>query len=258
MAILAFRLFGPLAAWGTGEAGEDLRPSARHPGRGAVFGLLAAALGLTRGQEDAHRALASGYDLAVAAHGRRRILRDFRTVQTVEPSVKQKKTGFISRKQALREGKVHTMTGKRDFVEEGMWRVFLSPRQGAAHAPEDLADALRKPRFELYLGRRSCPLALPPDPHVLSVTGLEEALDRFWLWDKAWFKADWRLKWLKQFNRDGFDLHWDEGFPGAPEPDGYRSVRDEPLSRLRWQYAPRREYFKAMERRRDTDAEEAA
>lgn len=258
MAILAFRLFGPLAAWGTGEAGEDLRPSARHPGRGAVFGLLAAALGLTRGQEDDHRALAAGFDLAVAAHGRRRILRDYRTVQTVEPTSKQKKMGFTSRKQALREGKVHTMTGKREFVEDGMWRVFLAPRHGATHRLEDLAEALRKPRFELYLGRRSCPLALPPDPHVLSAAGLTQALESFALWDAAWFENDWRLNWLKRYKTDAFTLYWDEGFPGAPEPEGYHIVRDAPLSRLRWQYATRREYFKTVASPSDEGKENAA
>lgn len=258
MGILAFRLFGPLSAWGTSEAGEAMRPSARHPGRSAVFGLLAAALGLTRDEDEAHRRLAEGFALTVAAHGRRTLLRDYRTVDTVEPPGRDRRgAGFASRKEALGQGRVHTMVSRRDHVQDGLWRIFLWPRPGGGMAPVTLSEALRRPRFDLYLGRRCCPPALPLDPKVLDARGLDEALaaypavpdfaagegkpDRF---TKSLGEGLGRLA-----GGGGMDLAWDGDFPGAPAGDGWRLVRDEPVSRSRRLFAARREAFESRDRR---------
>lgn len=262
MAILAFRLFGPLAAWGTAEAGDALRPSARHPGRSAVFGLLGAALGLTREEEEAHRRLAEGYALAVAAHGPRPVLRDFRTVQTVEPP-DRRSPPFATRADALARGRLHTMVSRRDHVQDGLWRVFLWPRAGAAVPPGNLAAALLAPRFDLYLGRRCCPPALPPDPRLIEVEGLEAALAAYPVVPafpedagERRGKGDAASGALRDLTRAlgrldgagrGADLAWDEDFPGAPAFAGRRPVRDEPGSRARRQFATRMERFARLE-----------
>src|SRR6516162_3401297 len=106
MTVLAFRLFGPLAAWGTEEAGNAIRPTATRPGKSAVLGILAAALGLRREDEDSHRGLAVSLLVATAAHGPRRVMRDFRTVQTLQVRRGQR---FVSRRQALADGTTRTM-----------------------------------------------------------------------------------------------------------------------------------------------------
>ncbi len=47
---LLFQLAGPLASWGEIAIGED-RHSAPYPGRSAVLGILASALGIRRAEE---------------------------------------------------------------------------------------------------------------------------------------------------------------------------------------------------------------
>lgn len=267
MRILAFRLFGPLAAWGTGEAGETDRPTADHPGRSAVVGLLGAALGLRRADEQAHADLAASFRLAVTAQGDRRVLRDYRTVQTVEPSRQQRKTGFVSRKHALATGdKVHTMITRRQYIQDGLWRVFLAPRPDAVYTPDDLVAALRRPLFELYLGRRDCPLALPPDPQVHDADGIDALLTAYPALpepDKNGRPAGLR-RLAQRLGRTDVTLAWEPEFPGAPDPEtpatARRDVADEPLSRTRRRFARREERVCRIpnpEGPDDTDATEA-
>ncbi|WP_295540003.1 CRISPR-associated protein Cas5, partial [Thiolapillus sp.] len=47
---LVFQLYAPLASWGGQAVGQE-RPSDDHPGRSALLGLLAAALGIRREEE---------------------------------------------------------------------------------------------------------------------------------------------------------------------------------------------------------------
>jgi CRISPR system Cascade subunit CasD len=60
---LLFRLYGPLAAWGDIAVGE-YRPSFAHPGKSAIIGLLAAALGIRRDKEE-QKSLAESCSFAV-------------------------------------------------------------------------------------------------------------------------------------------------------------------------------------------------
>ena len=61
---LIFRLYAPLASWGEAAVGET-RPTATYPGKGAVLGLLGAALGIRRdddaGQAQLRDSIAMGY-----------------------------------------------------------------------------------------------------------------------------------------------------------------------------------------------------
>ena len=61
---LLFRLYGPLASWGDIAVGTH-RPSYDHPSKSAVMGLLAAAVGIRRNEENKHRELAGAYNFAV-------------------------------------------------------------------------------------------------------------------------------------------------------------------------------------------------
>lgn len=244
--VLAFRLHGPTASWGTVEAGVERRPSSRDPGRGAVLGLLAAALGIGRPESERQAALSRDLRLAVCGHGRRRLVQDYRTVQTVQPL---RGEDFPTRGHALASAqKVHTLTGWRQHVEDGLWRVFVA---GSA-ATIDLAaiaEALQRPVFGLCLGRREHPLALPPDPRLVE-GGLSEALAIYppepaitcgHAGDHD--LRDWLAVYLRGAEDD--DLWWDPGFPGAPEGRG-RTVVDQPVSRMLWRFRSREQRWAAL------------
>src|SRR5690242_6550917 len=93
---LAFQLYAPMAAMGDIAVGER-RTSWPRPARSAVFGLLAASLGIARDDAEAHAALEAGYSYAVATLDAGRPLRDFHTVQTV-PAKGIKKIGRTTRR----------------------------------------------------------------------------------------------------------------------------------------------------------------
>ena len=56
---LLFRLYGSMASWGDIAVGE-FRPTFDHPSKSAVMGLIAAAMGIRRDEEERQRELAAG------------------------------------------------------------------------------------------------------------------------------------------------------------------------------------------------------
>src|ERR1700731_3922 len=172
--VLFFRLFGPLAAWGTSERGVVLRPSQRYPTRGAVLGMICAALGIEISDVAEASALNSGLSVAVAAHGPRRIVSEYRTSQE---GYVGRRFERMTRKQRLEQDHGKTQLTTRQCVEDGLWRGFLTNRDGGPHL-DSIAKALNRPAFEIFLGRREYALALPLAPRVTE-GGLADAVDAY-------------------------------------------------------------------------------
>ena len=80
MDILVFRLYGPMASWGEIAVGE-IRHTANYPGKSAIIGLLGAALGIARDEEEKQQQLQQGYALAVELLTGGNLLRDYHTTQ---------------------------------------------------------------------------------------------------------------------------------------------------------------------------------
>src|SRR5690606_6011040 len=95
---------------------------------------------------------------------------DYHTVQTI-PTAAAKRPD--SRPAALRTAgrNVNTTITYRDYRVGVLYGVALW--DGPL---EDLASALRRPVFTLYLGRKSCPLSAPPDPQVVEANDALAAL----------------------------------------------------------------------------------
>jgi len=134
-------LYGPMQSWADTGFGQ-LREAGEFPSRAAVLGLVAAAMGIPRADDRLlrlHEALRS--HAATVRPGR--VLRDFHTVET-------------------REGKPRTLTS-RDYRHDAH---FVALVEGDGPLVGEAADALRRPVFGTFLGRRSCPPALPliPEP----------------------------------------------------------------------------------------------
>lgn len=241
--VLCLRLFGALASWGTGEAGNVQRPTQRHPGRGAVLGIAAAALGLPVGDDAGHARLGGGLLVAVAAHGPRRVLFDYRTSQTGV----EKGAGLegMTRRERLAAGPGATRITHRQSVEDGLWVAFLCAPDGGGLLGE-VASALRRPAFGTCLGRVENPVALPMDPRIVP-GGLRAALDAYPAVPRPPEGARSQLHAAHDAIRSrlatdgGFDLHWDAGFPGAPEGGSSRRVADDPFRRSLRTYREREE-----------------
>ena len=189
---LTFQLYGMLAAYGLIAVGE-VRPSAPHPTRSAVFGLLAACLGLRRGEEARLTALSAGYALAVRVDTPGTPLLDYHTIQT--PPEKSKRV-YRTRADELggllgRDEEPYTVLSRRGYLCDAGFTVGLTPRDGAPHALEALAEALRRPLLTPYLGRKSCPPSLPFAPSVGEHPTMEAALAAYPI-DARLVPAPWK------------------------------------------------------------------
>lgn len=129
-----------MQSWADTGFGQ-LREAGAFPSRAAVLGIVAAAMGIPRADDrllDLHEALR----IHVATIRPGRVLRDFHTVET-------------------REDKPRTLTS-RDYHHDAH---FVALVEGDAAVLAEAEAALRRPVYGTFLGRRSCPPALPLIPH---------------------------------------------------------------------------------------------
>ena len=186
---LVFLLSAPMGSFG-GYAGHERRGSELVPLRSAVLGLVGAALGIDRADAEGQEVIRK-YSVAVRPFQRSVPLRDYHTVQTA-PTAKAKKPP--TRRHALeRVGRdANTVITIRDYRCDVM--VGATLWGDGRWTLGDLAGHLRRPAFPLYLGRKSCPLATPLDPDVVTALDPTEALARIeipeWLRSERCSKQD--------------------------------------------------------------------
>jgi CRISPR system Cascade subunit CasD len=233
MDYLVFQLQAPLVAWGETAVGE-FRPTANYPSESALLGLLAAALGIRREDEDAHAALRVGYGFAIGVLSSGHLLRDYHTAQ-VPGRVALKNRPHNSRRDELSLPKhdLNTILSTRDYRQDAASLVAVQDRDGAPHALSELAQALAKPRFTLYLGRKACPPALPLNPQVIVAKNALLALQAYQqaLVDRGGGPA-------LALER----MVWGEGIELGTAYDIEFVRKDRVLSRKHWQFGDRVEY----------------
>lgn len=236
---LVFQLYGALASWGDIAVGEH-RPSLGHPTKSAITGLLAAALGIDRSDDEKHLQLSQQYGIAVCVRAPGELLRDYHTVQV--PGGKRE---YASRRDELMLDKLNlnTILSQRDYRTDALYQVAVWCREDSSpYTLNSLREALLEPHFTLYLGRKSCPVSLPLFPVVVSDCSLKQAFDDFPL-----VKAS---KWTDQLGSSEFvSYYWESGLSPTELGDMQASMvyprRDQVSSRKRWQFANRDEFYHA-------------
>ena len=179
MQFLVFQLQGTLAAWGDVAVGE-YRGTRDAPGASALVGLLGAALGLRREDEAAHGKLRDGYRFAVGLVDSGQLLRDYHTAQ-VPGRTSLKGRPHATRRDELNMPKheLNTILSTRDYRQNAAWAIAVQATDTAPHALNSLAQALREPRFVLYLGRKCCPPAAPLAPKIMDAESALPALTAY-------------------------------------------------------------------------------
>lgn len=255
MDYLIFRLYGPMASWGEIAIGES-RHSADYPSKSAIRGLLGAALGIRREEEPVHRTLSRCYLQAVKVRKSGGLLHDYHTAQAPDSVGKFR---YRTRRDEIVTGRdrLGTVLSTREYRSDADALVALRALDTAPYSLANLADALMKPKFHLYLGRKSCALAAPLNPLIVQADNFHNALQRYetkpllmrvpeWASDSRWLPEDK----LVRFYWEG-DMA--EFFPANTEMDKSSVQRlsryDMPLSRQRWQFEPRQEYLWTTEQR---------
>jgi CRISPR system Cascade subunit CasD len=246
---LVFQLYGAMAAWGDIAVGEQ-RPTTSQPSKSAILGLIAAALGIRRDEDDKHTALAEAYGFAVRVDGAGVMLRDYHTTQEAK-NTKRLKHLYTRRDELADKDNTGTILSSRDYRCDGVYTVCLweigEQKEQTEKPPSltELRDALCKPKFTLYLGRKSCPLALPVVGQILAANTIESALQGF---DKAYAEfAFERNIGLHDLRQASADLYWDEHGPCEDKTRLHTTPRnDVPLSRRRWQFGKRNEHYRRL------------
>ena len=229
MQFLVFQLQAALAAWGDVAVGE-YRGTHEHPGASALVGLLGAALGVRRDNEAGHAALRDGYAFAVGTVAAGDLLRDYHTAQVPGRSDLKGRPHRTRRDElAVPRRDLNTILSTRDYRQGAAWAVAVQPLAGAPHTLQDLAQALRQPRFVLYLGRKCCPPAAPLAPTVAEAGSAHEALVAY----LAATDPPARLR----------SLAWADGVDAGLEPHLSVPRKDRLIRRRGWQFGDRTEHL---------------
>lgn len=254
---LTFALVAPLAAFGAIAVGER-RSGWDRPARSAVLGLLGACLGVEREDDAAQAALAGQYGLAVLCHAPGQLLADYHTAQV--PPTKGKRR-FATRAEELAAPDLNTILSRRDY-RSGAWHLAAVWARVAAPrwTLEELAEAMRRPVFVPYLGRKSCPLGLPLAPAIDDEAA--DAVAALLARHAAGPEAGLHQLRHTLAGRQGGELvivldapspdsaPGDPGYVAAGDPR-CRQIelrRDQPRSRRRWQFDLREELVLGVDR----------
>ncbi|MBL4826992.1 MAG: type I-E CRISPR-associated protein Cas5/CasD [Spongiibacteraceae bacterium] len=249
MDYLLFRLYGPMASWGDIAVGES-RHSAVKPTKSALLGLLGASLGLKRDDNLAQQALAEGYHFAIHVVSVGQLLKDYHTTQAPDSVGKFQ---YRTRCDELVIGKhrLGTVLSNREYRTNALAIVAVRALPDAKWSIHTLQQALVSPKYHLYLGRKSCPLAAPLQAEIITANNYRQALRDYQAKTLIHKLSAWDSQehYLPADAVQGY--YWEgciEDFSARCAqfiPEQVQQLRqyDQPLSRERWQFQPRQEYF---------------
>ncbi len=154
MSTLLLRLEGPLQAWSS-QGKLSVRDTEREPTKSGVLGLVGAAIGMDR-SDDATLSELVRLAMAVRVDRAGSLLRDFHTAGGGR---------FRGREYWVHDAK-DCVPSERYYLQDASFVVALS---GERPLLERIVRGFAAPKWPLFLGRRSCPLAVAP------VVGLRDA-----------------------------------------------------------------------------------
>jgi CRISPR system Cascade subunit CasD len=163
---LILRLKGVLQSWG-GHTFEDYRPSNLFPTRSGLVGLLAACLGIDRKDLKNQKALSDSFIYAVRVDetaNRCHKITDFHTIKD-------------ARKVDGTPNKKNVVVSRREYLCDASFTVALRLTDTTVFNVQRIFDHLQKPVYTPFLGRRSCPLSVPPFHSIVQAESLIKALE---------------------------------------------------------------------------------
>jgi CRISPR system Cascade subunit CasD len=245
MDFLVFQLQGPLASWGDTAVGEH-RGSYEYPGESALLGLLAAALGIRRADEVALSRLRQGYGFAVGVQDSGTLLRDYHTAQVPGRTALKGRPHATRRDElAVPKRDLNTILSTRDYRQNAACLAATQTRGEPPYALEALASALRRPRFVLYLGRKSCPPAVPLYPLIIEADSARAAFAAY-IEEIEQLRAahpDIRGRARLEDIAPLIRIAWSDGVVAGATPDLSTQRKDRMIRRKGWQFGDRTEHI---------------
>ena len=172
MKTILLKLAGPLQSWGT-RSHFEIRHTDNHPSKSAIIGILAAATGCRRDDKAGIQKL-NELHYAVRVDQAGRIIEDYHTAHKYKYTPEE----VLDR----------TYVTRREYLEDAVFIAAIGSEN--EQWIEEIVQALEKPYFQLFAGRRSCPLTADSYLGCLSDDTLS-ALKK-----TPWQAADWYKKTL--------------------------------------------------------------
>lgn len=169
---LIMKLQGSMQSWGS-HTYEDYRPSHIFPTRSAIIGLLGACIGIEREDIVKRSALNNSLTkLTVRADPRipenskmplkMHKITDFHTVQNA------RKVDAAHRKDAI--------VSRREYLCDSEFSLAMVFEEQLGYSLENIKQAIQKPYYTPFLGRKSCPLQRPLYEVVITAENAQSAL----------------------------------------------------------------------------------
>lgn len=179
---ILMKLRGPLQSYGT-DSHFEIRHTEKYPSKSAILGLIAAAMGIRREEMERLQELRS-LNMMIRVDQNGQISRDFQTAK------KLKKTGEFERNYVT----------YRYYLEDA---IFLVALEGEDSLMERIYQALKRPYFPLFLGRRACPVNFD------FLMGIYEEDAFAQITERPWFAAEWYQKSFKKQEKVRLDIYGD-------------------------------------------------
>jgi CRISPR system Cascade subunit CasD len=189
---LFFTLAAPLASFGAVAVGER-RPTWDRPSKSQIIGLVAAALGIERGEEKRQQALAASLGFGVRIDEPGILALDYHTAQAPKAvSIRRRlKAGnpVETRADELACDDLKTILSRREFRVGSQYTIVLWRSSADEPSLENIASALRSPAFAPFAGRKAHPMMLPMAPRLLEADRIEDAFAAFDVGESDLIKA---------------------------------------------------------------------
>jgi len=192
MTTLLLQCVAPLQSWGT-QSEYIVRDTGREPSKSGIIGLLCAAMGIPRDDLETIAQLAK-LEMGVRVDREGKILRDY---HTITHKLKDKKK------------KPSTVVSTRYYLSDAMFLVGL---EGDKTLLEKVQAGLHHPKWNLFLGRKSCPPSRPPYlKDGLSELPLHQAMKEYpWLGQShSAYESLQRLRFVFDDVENGNEFHHD-------------------------------------------------
>lgn len=242
MKFFAFRLFGPMASWGDTTLTRR-RPTLAAPTKSAIAGLLGAAMGWERNKPEGFwNDFAHSFGMAVKVeHRGQQPLPDYHTVFAYKqdaPLPETRKEEVLKIKNGIKKGTDKSgkiVLSTRHYLLDFLSTVLIWRQGDILPSFDDIQKDMVRPRFPLYLGRKSCPLALPMEPQKIKADFLSDAFTKTHFTEFECLST--LLKKGKAF------VYWDDGIPLGKPLDSVTKMsktwNDMPVSKLSWTFSAR-------------------
>ena len=255
MRFLGFRLYGPLMSFGDIAVGGQ-RPSLSAPTKSMLTGILAGSLGIEREDSKPQREFSESIYVATRTDSPGSLLVDFHTAQNPDATRREafeRKFGKVStRRDELNSifdnrglfTPLDTQISWRQYRVDALFAVCVWFKDDNDSQVDRVKEALLKPMFTPFIGRKASVVALPFQPQIVEAENPVLALRGMT------FPLDTMIGLITD-DIESRTFRW-EGDWKDLKASRTETRRDKVYDRDRWQFITRQEHVSLEQNKQET------